>query len=65
MFGLSGAGKLVILAVEHTKPCRNASVDKCSVHLQALIDRTAVVLIRIDEQRRRLDVFRYTTQSKK
>ena len=44
----------MVFAVEHTNTSRNPAIDQRRVHLQSLIDRTPIVLVGMDEQRRRL-----------
>ena len=55
VFGLAGAGKLVILPMEEAQPGRNTLVDQSGVHLQTLVQRATVILIRMNEQRRGLN----------
>ena len=52
VFRLAGAGELVVLAVEDAKARLHAVFADGVEHLQALGKRAAVVLVRVDEQRR-------------
>ena len=52
---LAGAGELVIFAVEDAKTRFHAVLADGVEHLDALGERAAVVLVRVQEERRRRD----------
>ena len=56
MEGLAGTAELVVLPMEEAEPGGDAPVHEGGVHLQALLQGAAVVLVGVDEQGGRLHV---------
>ena len=53
--GLAAAGQLVIFAAKAHEPALHPVLDERCEHLVALVDRAAVVLEGVDEERGRFD----------